>query len=759
MLAIVLIPCLALLVTGSILVVNLSSQARSAARWSDLVSRQIEPLATFAVATEDERAISLMVVAGDPQITAELPADRARLDKALAAIIDLSLQMQPLNPKGLAKSSPAIRAVGAQLPVIRQAIDLHHATLADVDNYYSQLVGIMAMGFEGIAPFTPSPASAAEEMTTGAFARMVDLHSRAVGIAAAATVSGPLNNDDKRAIALLVGGFRNDLDALTSKFTPADQAVYQKLIDSPQWHSDLDAEDQLVSRGAVPLSDDEARVVVVSVQDQLLTLFKTHAEYANSLVADAAHRLLVRSILAGVGVALITLLAFTIAFLMANGLVRRLRSLRSRTLHLADETLPAIIQRLHDGEQVDVAEAEAAVTSDRGRDEIAQVAAAFSSAQRTAMAAATAEARTRNGFNKVFVDIARRSQVLVRRQMDVLDVAQAKQHDPEHLELLFQLDHLATRARRNAENLLILGGAQPGRRWREPVAVEQIVRSAASETQDFARVSAIRMPDAWVHSNAVADLIHLLAELIDNATLFSPPEAPVTVHGSLVSRGLVIEIVDQGLGIRFEERERLNELLRNPPEFQEMTLAGHRHLGLFVVSRLARRHDITVGLQQSAYGGVNAVVLVPGEILDLVAPEAGPEPDEVKPPAPPEHLPRPVLDVVPSQPASDLSQLPPWPGSVPVAPSGNGSSPGLPRLAPTGRSRTPLPKRERQSHLAPQLRLEEHQPDTTPDLLPPERRAPEQIRHSMAAFQRGTHRARTNTPPTEHDDERSEREQ
>src|SRR5262249_21250180 len=151
-------------------------------------------------------------------------------------------------------------------------------------------------------------------------------------------------------------------------------------------------------------------------------------------------------------------------------------------------------------------------------DEIGQVAEAFNSAQLIAVTAAAAEARSRAGINKVFLDIAHRSQLVVHQQLELLDVAEAKQADPEHLELLFRLDHLATRARRNAENLVILGGGQPGRKWRRSAGLEDIVRSAVSETEDFARVSTVRLPGLQLRGTVVGDLIHLLAELVDNAT-------------------------------------------------------------------------------------------------------------------------------------------------------------------------------------------------------------------------------------------------
>lgn len=175
---------------------------------------------------------------------------------------------------------------------------------------------------------------------------------------------------------------------------------------------------------------------------------------------------------------------------------------------------------------------------DEGTNEIGDVAEAFNAAERTAVASAAPEARTRSGINRVFLDIARRSQAVVNRQLEILDVAEAKQGAPEHPELLFKLDHLATHARRNAESLLILGGGQPGRKWRKPVALEEIVRSGISETEDFARVSAVRLPDVRIQGAAVADLLNLLAERVDNARSFSPPGAPVTVRGNIAMAGL-----------------------------------------------------------------------------------------------------------------------------------------------------------------------------------------------------------------------------
>ncbi|MGY2063735.1 sensor histidine kinase, partial [Nocardia gipuzkoensis] len=170
------------------------------------------------------------------------------------------------------------------------------------------------------------------------------------------------------------------------------------------------------------------------------------------------------------------------------------------------------------------------------------VAKAFNQAHTAAVAAAVTEARTREGVRSVFLNIAHRSQMVVHRQLEILDEAEQKQEDPALLETFFKLDHLATRERRNAENLIILGGGQPGRQWRRPVPLVELVRSSVGETLDYARVRTARMPQVFVVGSVVADLIHLLAELVDNATTFSPPQSRVEVTGNIVGKGVVVEI-------------------------------------------------------------------------------------------------------------------------------------------------------------------------------------------------------------------------
>ncbi|PSK31697.1 hypothetical protein C6575_09370 [Nocardia seriolae] len=252
---------------------------------------------------------------------------------------------------------------------------------------------------------------------------------------------------------------------------------------------------------------------------------------------------------------------------------------------------------------------------DFGRDEIGQVAEAFEHAHATAVGAAITEARTREGVKSVFLNIAHRSQVVVHRQLEILDAAESQQEDPALLDIYFRLDHLATRERRNAENLIILAGGRPGRQWRNPVPLLELVRSAVGETADYTRVRTGRLPQAFIAGLAVADLTHLLAELIDNAASFSPPQSRVEISGASVGRGVAVEISDQGMGIAAADLERLNVLLDAAPDFGVTSLSEDSRLGLFVVSRLAARHGVSVRLSDSAYGGIRAIVLIPSSVI------------------------------------------------------------------------------------------------------------------------------------------------
>jgi signal transduction histidine kinase len=304
------------------------------------------------------------------------------------------------------------------------------------------------------------------------------------------------------------------------------------------------------------------------------------------------------------------LLTITVTILVGRGIIRRLGGLERNALQLAEVQLPDVVGRLRRGESVDVnAEAPALRV---GRDEIGRVGQAFDLVRQTAIRAAVDEAKLRQGLNDVFRSLSRRSQSLLHRQLTLLDQMERRASDPEALDDLFRLDHLTTRMRRHAEGLIILAGAPPGRGWSSPVRMVDVMRGAIAEVEDYARVSVATRSQAALAGSAVADVIHLLAELIENATTLSPPYTSVRVSGDTVANGFAIEVEDRGLGMNPARLAELNDRLANPPEFNP---SDSEQLGLFVVSQLAKRHGIRVTLKASPYGGTAAIVLVPQHLV------------------------------------------------------------------------------------------------------------------------------------------------
>jgi signal transduction histidine kinase len=224
---------------------------------------------------------------------------------------------------------------------------------------------------------------------------------------------------------------------------------------------------------------------------------------------------------------------------------------------------------------------------------------------------------------EVFVNLARRLQSLVHREICTLDELENEIEDPDLLKGLFHVDHLATRIRRHAENLAVLGGAVSRRQWSHPVPMTEVLRSAIAEVEQYSRVRLVPPVDGELRGHAVADVVHLLAELIENATVFSAPHTHVLLRAGLVTSGLAVEVEDRGLGMPAEEQSRMNAVLADPDQVNVASLLADGRIGLYVVSQLARRHAITVRLQSNIYGGVQAVLVVPQNLLGP-APESTP---------------------------------------------------------------------------------------------------------------------------------------
>jgi signal transduction histidine kinase len=321
------------------------------------------------------------------------------------------------------------------------------------------------------------------------------------------------------------------------------------------------------------------------------------------------------AVITGAGLIVLIIIVARVGW-FARRLSAEISGLTATAGSLADEHLPRIVAALRSGDQVG--------DDDTGTDwpavktaEVTSVAAAIARLNRAAVNSAVAEASLRHGYRQILVSLGRRNQSLLHRQLRIIDGLEQQATDPSALSDLFTLDHLTTRMRRHAESLTILSGAASGRSWSGPVPVIDVMRAAAAEVEDYTRVTVITDSDEAIGATAVTDMIHLLAELIENATLFSPSSTRVEVRAERVANGFAIDVEDRGLGIPPDQLIQINAQLASPPDFD---LADADRLGLFVAGRLAARHGVHVALAPSAYRGVKAVVVMPDTIIAAPAP-------------------------------------------------------------------------------------------------------------------------------------------
>ncbi|MET7681690.1 nitrate- and nitrite sensing domain-containing protein [Streptomyces sp. NPDC005423] len=326
-------------------------------------------------------------------------------------------------------------------------------------------------------------------------------------------------------------------------------------------------------------------------------------------IADDAKQ---SAIITGAAVVVALLAAFILAGMMARQMSRAMRQLRNAAFGIAEQRLPMLVDQLSrtDPGRVDTRVAPIPITT---TDEIGEVARAFDQVHREAVRLAAEQALLRGNINAIFTNLSRRNQSLIEGQLTLITGLENNEADPDQLENLFRLDHLATRMRRNGENLLVLAGEEPGRRWDQPVPLVDVLRAASSEVEQYERIELSGVPEAEIHGRAVTDLVHLLAELLENATTFSSPQTKVRVTATRLPDGrIMIEIHDKGIGLTAEDFADINHKLANPPT---VDVAISQRMGLFVVGRLSDRHGIRVQLRPSGeQAGTTSLVMLPDAI-------------------------------------------------------------------------------------------------------------------------------------------------
>ncbi|GAB3436989.1 sensor histidine kinase [Actinophytocola sediminis] len=642
-LSIALVPCFVFLLAGAGGAGYLIYDAASTRNYFTLASDAQRAALPLIMALEEERRLTLRNLASLGTYQSALLQQRQQTDGLVDPVRSTLGELSDVAPESVRQAAGDVTTLMTQLPQLRTRVDDNQVSVNDSFTFYNSVIDRFIDGAQGLAQFGPDAESVHQlGVTTGPLLTSVDQMLRADALASANTAGGGLSRANYRQYQGLINSYHLQLEKTMTLAEPAVQERYAQLKETPAWQRLVEVENTLLGGGSqIPISEDLWRAAARDVGAELMAMLTTQARATIASAVDRLDTALTQAIIAGAVVLLLAATLFVFALRLSRRLIMRLTRLRTETLDLADVRLPQLVRKVRTGAEITVEDSVRLV--DHGRDELGEVAEAFNKAQHTAVNAAVQEARTREGTNAVFLNIARRSQVIVHRQLKVLDEAERRQEDPEQLEMLFQLDHLSTRARRNAENLIILGGGQPGRRWRNPVSLTELARGAAAETEDFARVKIAKLPPVAVNGPVVGDLVHLLAELLDNASSFSPPDSRVDVRGNVVGRGVVLEIEDQGVGMAGEAADAFNEMLHSPPDFGIMALSDEPRLGLFVVARLAGRHGISVTLRESAYGGTRAIVLVRTELLTDVPADDQPAPASQPAPAdqPTEYLPAP----------------------------------------------------------------------------------------------------------------------
>ncbi|MER5518099.1 nitrate- and nitrite sensing domain-containing protein [Streptomyces sp. NPDC002763] len=342
------------------------------------------------------------------------------------------------------------------------------------------------------------------------------------------------------------------------------------------------------------------------------TIESDMADKAVSEASGIADDAKTSAFITGAAVVVALLAAFILAGMVARQMSRSMRQLRNAAFGIAEQRLPMLVDQLSrtDPGRVDTRVAPIPITS---TDEIGEVARAFDQVHREAVRLAAEQALLRGNINAIFTNLSRRNQSLIEGQLTLITDLENNEADPDQLENLFRLDHLATRMRRNGENLLVLAGEEPGRRWDQPVPLVDVLRAASSEVEQYERVELSGVPEAEIHGRAVTDLVHLLAELLENATTFSSPQTKVRVTATRLPDGrIMIEIHDKGIGLTAEDFADINHKLANPPT---VDAAISQRMGLFVVGRLSDRHGIRVQLRPSGeQAGTTSLVMLPDAI-------------------------------------------------------------------------------------------------------------------------------------------------
>ncbi|WP_217560293.1 nitrate- and nitrite sensing domain-containing protein [Streptomyces sp. GbtcB6] len=722
-----------------------------------------QPIVGVFYQLQAERQLSAAALADPNAGRSGLAKQRELTDRAVQGLTALSDSV----PGGLTKSFQQLSRGLAQLPEYRNAVDKRDATQ---DQMFDSYTGVIASDMQLFEEFTNVGIGEVNVLTRPVLDAQwgQEMLSRESTIFTAGTVSGHLTSAQRLHIAEVIGSQQHIYENKVIPRLPGKYAkTYQRVLSGAAWKQKTRIEQQALTAeipgadGRTPVSAQlgkEWQQSYGALAPQLLQASGTYSEYlvdaTNDKLGDMMTDLVVDSTVGAAAV----LLVFLVSLKLTGVLRRRILGLRAAALELQTR-LPDMVERLRQGETVDT-DAELPEIH-YGNDELGMLGQALNQARSSALETAVRQVEQYRGFERLLQRIARRTQLLIGMQMKRLSMMQRQHEDPEVLEGLFDVDHLAARLRRYEENLVILGGGQPQRRWRNPVLLLDLLRSAQGEVQDYRRIRIDTEDDIWLSERAVGPMVHVLAELMENAVSFSKPPTPVEVSASRVGRGVAIEIEDRGMGMDPEQYAEANRLMTDPPRMDVMSRADDARLGLYVVARLSANLGLNVELRPSSFGGTRVVVLVPAELISDGKPRSE---------APDDAVPAQLAVIGASRSGQDgdpgdawpepqpQPQLQPRPGdqeaSAFAVTGPRTEPPARAAVAPPTASPNPLPRRVRQASLAAELRdpscvyaeqphaeTSETEPETGPEPLP-RRTTSRRSGATVGAFQRQSRIAR-----------------
>ena len=582
---------------------------------SAVSSSGVVPATALYYELQQERKLSAAALADPAAYKAPLAQVRKLIDASAATLGSFS----SVTSSSVAASLQQFETQFRRLPEYRSAVD--GGTISQ-QQVYDDYTGLITSNLTLFGALTHTGISEIDVITapstpTGWAEEMI---SREDAIFTAGSVSGHLTVAQRSQIDQAAGTEQYIYqDEIIPSYT-AMAGPYRNMLNSSTWQQKTQVEQGLdslpVSSGGmitVPAAlGGQWQQVMSSLTPELQQLSAQGTRgilaSANSEVSSLKTHLIAQSALGAAGV----LLVIGLTWWLTISLRRRIFALRSAAEDL-ETKLPAVVERLRNGEMVDT-DAELPELH-YSRDELGMLGRALNAARASALETSVRQVEQYRGFERLLQRIARRTQLLIGLQIKRLSDMERQHEDAAVLEGLFDLDHLTARLRRYEENLVILGGGQTQRRWRKPVPLLSVLRSAQGEVQDYRRIRVETESRVWISERAVGPLVHMLAELMENAVAFSKPPAPVEVTAAPVARGLAIEIEDRGMGMDPEQYAESNALLLSPPRMDVLSRADDARLGLYVVARLAAKLDVKVELRGSAYGGTRVIVLIPAELV------------------------------------------------------------------------------------------------------------------------------------------------